>query len=334
MKISASIYSDKDRSLKETIQDLADHNVDILHVDCNDDISVFEDIRQIRQWCKLPIDLHIITETPSKYMSLLEQVPVEYVTFQYENLKEPLKIPPTVTAKKGLAIITPTPIEVFEEYTDFDFILIMATIPGQSGGVFDKWNFKKIRTFKKKYPEKSVHVDGGVNGEVSFILRNMGVSSAVSGSYLFKAPSVGQALLNLTNRSIESEFEVEDFMVPLEECPVVYLETLRLKSTLEEIERGQLGFSLVLDNERKLQGIISNADVRKGLLKQFDALPSVEIEKMVNRNPVRINDKSTVVEMLQVIKRCPFPVMYLPVADENGFAKGIVTFVNLIKSEI
>jgi len=334
MKISASIYSDKDRSLKETIQDLADHNVDMLHVDCNDDISVFEDIRQIRQWCTLPIDLHIITETPSKYMSLLEEVPVEYVTFQYENLKEPLKIPPAVTAKKGLAIITPTPVEVFEEYADFDFILIMATIPGQSGGVFDKWNFKKIRTFKKKYPAKSVHVDGGVNGEVSFILRNMGVSSAVSGSYLFKAPSVGQALLNLTNRSIESEFEVEDFMVPLEECPVVYLENLGLKPALEEIERGQLGFSLVLDNDRKLQGIISNADVRKGLLQQFDMLPSVSIDKMVNRNPVRINDKNTVIEMLQVIKRCPFPVMYLPVVDELGFAKGIVTFVNLIKSEI
>ena len=63
------------------------------------------------------------------------------MTFQVENLKEPLEIPTSITGKKGLAIITPTPISAFDPYVDFDFILIMATIPGQSGGVFDKINF-------------------------------------------------------------------------------------------------------------------------------------------------------------------------------------------------
>jgi len=75
------------------------------------------------------------------------------------------------------AFTTHTGIEVFDDYPQFDFILIMATVPGQSGGVFDKINFEKIRKFRKQYPIKSIHVDGGVNGEVSFILRNMGVSS-------------------------------------------------------------------------------------------------------------------------------------------------------------
>lgn len=334
MKISASIYSDKDRDLKTTIQDLVNHNVDLLHVDCNDDVTVFEDIKKIRHWCDVPIDLHIITEKPSKYYKLLEENPVEYITFQYENLKEPLKIPETVTGRKGLAIITPTAVDVFDMYSDFDFILIMATIPGQSGGVFDRENYRKIRTFKRKYPAKSIHVDGGVNGEVSFILRNMGVSSAVSGSYLFRAPSVGQALLNLTNRNIESEFLVADFMIPLDECPVVFVENLALKSTLQEIENGQLGFTLVTDKKQQFQGIISNADIRKGLLKQYTQLPDLDISQLINRNPVKINDTNTVVEMLNVIKRCPFSVMYLPVVDERNFTKGIVTFVNLIKSEL
>jgi pentose-5-phosphate-3-epimerase len=86
MKISASIYSDKKRKLKEVIEDLVQHQVELLHVDCNDDLSVFEDIKQIRTWCNLPIDLHIITENPSKYYSLLEENPVEYLTFQFEDL--------------------------------------------------------------------------------------------------------------------------------------------------------------------------------------------------------------------------------------------------------
>jgi pentose-5-phosphate-3-epimerase len=334
MKISASIYSDKKRELKETIQDLVNHNVDLLHVDCNDDLTVFEDIKQIRTWCNIPIDLHIITDTPSKYMPYLEETPVEYVTFQYENLKEQLNIPKTITAKKGLAIITPTSIDAFDNYADFDFILIMATIPGQSGGVFDRYNFEKIRAFKNKYPAKSIHVDGGVNGEVSFILRNMGVSSSVSGSYLFNAPSVGQALMNLTNRSVESEFLIEDFMIPLNECPNVRIESLNLKSVLTAIEKGKLGFTLISNASDKLVGIISNADIRKGLLNQFDRLPEIDVMSMMNENPVKIKNINTVVEMLNLIKKCPFPVMYLPVVDNEGNAKGIVTFVNLVKSEI
>ena len=42
MKISASIYSDKKRALNEVIADLVEHQVDLLHVDCNDDLTVFD----------------------------------------------------------------------------------------------------------------------------------------------------------------------------------------------------------------------------------------------------------------------------------------------------
>ena len=215
MKISASIYSDNKRSLADVIKDLDNHQVDILHVDCNDDLSVFDDIKAIRKMCDLPIDLHIITEQPSKYYQLLEENPVEYITFQYEDLKEELRIPETVNGKKGIAVITPTSVEIFEEFKTFDFILIMATIPGQSGGKFDTINFSKIREFRNKFPGKSIHVDGGVNAEVSFILRNMGVTSSVSGSYLFNAASIGNALMNLTKRDVESHYSVSDFMILL-----------------------------------------------------------------------------------------------------------------------
>ncbi|TNE54595.1 MAG: CBS domain-containing protein [Bacteroidetes bacterium] len=334
MKISASIYSAGDRDLRSVIQDLEEHHVDLLHVDCNDDPAVFEDIRKIREWTKIPIDLHLITDRPEFYFPLLRDCPVDYLTFQYESLKEPLKIPSDIQGRKGLAIITPTDVEVFDAYANFDFILIMATIPGQSGGVFDSENFNKIRAFKKKYPAKSIHVDGGVNGEVSFILRNMGVSASVSGSYMFKAPSIGHALMNLTVRNIDSHYHVSDFMVPLEECPRVVSDNMTFLKVLESIERGQLGFTLVIDQQGKLEGIISNADVRKALLRiDADADRLAELE-FVNRNALSVNENSTVYEMLELIKRASFPVMYLPVVDEVGKASGIVTFVNLIKGEI
>lgn len=334
MKIAASIYSDKNRPLKDVIDDLVQHQVDLLHVDCNDDSSVFEDIQQIRTWCNLPIDLHIITPNPEKYFELLRKTPVEYVTFQFEQLGSKLEIPSDISGKKGLAIITPTSIEAFDTYRDFDFILIMATIPGQSGGVFDKQNFSKIRQFRKKYPDKSIHVDGGVNGEVSFILRNMGVSSSVSGSYLFNAPSVGHALMNLTKREIESQFMIADFMTPIEECPIVELDHLSMKNVLETIESGNLGFCLVINQEQQLSGIIATADIRKALLKHIDDFSKMHTGEWINSNPVAIYQENTVIELLQKIKKCPFPVSYLPVISKDGKASGIVNFTYLIKGEI
>jgi ribulose-phosphate 3-epimerase len=334
MKISASIYSDKKRELEAVIEDLVQHQVDMLHVDCNDDPGVFDDIKKIRKMCSLPIDLHIITEHPHRYFELLRECPVEYITFQYEQLEEKLNIPEDITGKKGLAIITPTPIEVFDSYSDLDFILIMATVPGQSGGIFDKHNFDKIRQFRKKYPAKSIHVDGGVNGEVSFILRNMGVSSSVSGSYLFNAPSVGHALMNLTKRKIESHYHVEDFMIPIEECPTVDENNASLTTILEAIEIGNMGFCLVIKENGELAGIVSSADIRKAMLKKLSDLNRIETVDLINTNPISIAAHATVIELLQLIKRCNFPVMYLPVLKNGRKAAGIVNFVHLIKGEL
>jgi len=334
MKISASIYSDKLRPLAEVIQDLDAHQVDLFHVDCNDDPSVFTDIAEIRKWSTTPIDLHLITEKPEAYFELLRENPVDYLTFQFEKLKAPLRLPKDIQGKKGIAITTDTPVDIFQGFSEFDFILIMATTPGQSGGKFDQHNFQKIRKFRKMYPTKSIHVDGGVNGEVSFILRNMGVSSCVSGSYLFNAPSIGQALMNLTKREIESSFQIKDFMVPADECPVCYSHLHSAKEIVQVVDQGKLGFALVLKDDGKLIGIVSSADIRKGVLKKWDEPQQINISDIMNTSPFFILETATVVELLKLIKTCSFPVMYMPVVNSIGHAVGIINFAHLIKGEI
>lgn len=334
MKISASIYSDNNRPLKEVIADLVNHKVDLLHVDCNDDVAVFDDILKIRDWTTTPIDLHIITETPDKYFDLLRKVPVEYVTFQFEQLQPGFSIPKDISGKKGLAVITPTPVEVFKDFPEMDFILIMATIPGQSGGVFDALNFSKIRKFRNLFPGKAIHVDGGVNGEVSFILRNLGVRSSVSGSYLFKAPSIGHALMDLTAREMDSSYKIKDFMIPIDEAPTVFIEELSNEAILKAIEKGNLGFCLIINRDGNLEGLISNADVRKGLLRNLSDFNEMTAANLVNRNPLTIDEDMNVMEMMKVIRTSSFQITYLPVKDSENRAKGIVTFVNLIKGEL
>jgi pentose-5-phosphate-3-epimerase len=334
MKISASIYSNKTDLLENTIKNLHQNGVDLFHVDCNDDLGVFDDFKTIRAHSNKPIDLHIITPTPEKYFSYIEKEKPDYVTFQFEEISGKLQLPDTL-AKYGLAITSNTPIDVFDEYAEcFSFILIMATTPGKSGGQFNKENFEKIRAFKRRYPEKAVHVDGGVNAEVSFILRNMGVDVAVSGSYLFNETHVGTALLNLKANETHSTYCVKDFMHNKNEIPLLVNENCQLKDVLNSIETGKMGFTILADKTGKLEGLISNADVRKGLLKHIEDLNKVTINDVTNRTPVTINENTTVKEMLEFIRNKKFPISYMPVLDNNEKVSGALTFFNLIKGEL
>lgn len=70
MKISASIYA-KPKIDLALLDMLEDYKVDFIHIDCNDDMSVFDDIRWIKSKSKLPIDLHIISNKVSKFYDVL-----------------------------------------------------------------------------------------------------------------------------------------------------------------------------------------------------------------------------------------------------------------------
>ena len=65
MKISASIYSSKEKLLSEIVTELDHHEVDYFHVDCNDDPRVFDDIAYINEHSTSPADLHIISSPQS-----------------------------------------------------------------------------------------------------------------------------------------------------------------------------------------------------------------------------------------------------------------------------
>jgi pentose-5-phosphate-3-epimerase/CBS domain-containing protein len=335
MKISASVYSSKNQSLPEIINELDVHGADLFHIDCNDDLNVFTDIAQIKQLSKTPVDLHIISSEPEKFYAQIKALNVEYVTFQYENLKTKLNVPADIKSKLGMAITSETDISAFDEYADkFDFILFMTTTPGQSGGTFDKRNFKKIRQFRQKFPTKRIHVDGGVNGEVSFILRNMGVYASVSGSYLMNSESLGAAMLNLKTHEVDSHFQVKDFMRETDELPLLKQKDRSVVNILRSIEDYDVGFTILIDDDGKLDGIVTNADVRKGLLKHIDNLNAVTVEDITNTNPVKANENFSVMELLKFIKQQSFAISYLPVVDDTNKVTGAVTFFNLIKGEL
>lgn len=310
-------------------------NIDSFHIDCNDNPAVFDDIAQIRRISDTPIDLHIISAEPEKYLDEIMRHEVEYVQFQYEDMQgRNFELPDNGT-QYGLAVVSDTPLEVFEAYQEhYSFILLMTTTPGQSGGVFRKDNFNRIRRFGKMFPGKKIHVDGGVNDEVSFILRSMGVDSAVSGSFLVNHTSMGAALMGLKMQDVQSHYLVRDMMIDKADLPVLRTDCCTFREVLQAIEEYDLGFALFTDDSSRFFGLSSNADVRRGLLSNMEDLNKTQIRDIVNTKPVSIQETATVSDMLSLVTSKSFPILFLPVVDAQGKLVGAVTFNNLIRGEV
>jgi ribulose-phosphate 3-epimerase len=333
MKISASIYSGKDKTPVQLVQELDAHGIDMLHVDCRDNEKVFDDIAAIRKVSSTPIDLHIISAEPEKYLSRIEELGIEYVSFQYEQLNQMPALPANSKTKFGLSIISSTSIDVFEPVKDtFSFIMLMATVPGQSGGEFNRDSFQKIVEFKNRYPKVSIEVDGGVNDEIAYILRLLGVNTIVSGSYLMNHESLGAGMLSFHKKPVaHTSFSVSEFATPVKYLPVLKKAELAFETVLHTIEKYALGFVLVTDEAGKLEGVISNADVRRALLKNIADLNSIEATAMVNTKPICISQAATVADIVRLLNELNFIVLFLPVVDSDNVLKGAVLLNNLTR---
>lgn len=333
MKISASIYSQKERNLPELVQMVDAYKIDSFHVDCNNNEAVFDDIAEIRKISRTPIDLHIISPDPQPFIDRAAAMGVEYVQVQLEDAVQPFHFPGGTQTRFGLALVSGTPVEAFAPYADSAFfVLFMTTTPGQSGGVFNKENFRRIREFAKKFPGKRIHVDGGVNGEVSFVLRLLGVDSVVSGSFLVNHALPGVALLDLLHREVNSTFSVGDFMEEAD-LPALPEHGCNFLQAVEAVEKWGKGFVFYTDADQKLTGISSNADIRRALLKHRDNVHGVPADDFINRKPLTVNRNENITELLRLIKRQRFPVNFLPVTDNEGRLAGYLTFNALIRGE-
>ena len=122
-------------------------------------------------------------------------------------------------------------------------------------------------------------------------------------------------------------------MMSGDEVPVLMPENRSFENVLRNIEQYQMGFTILVDNKNNLEGIISNADVRKGLLNNINTLSAITEIDITNRTPITVNENATVVELIRLIKSKKFPITYLPVVNDTNKLVGALTFFNLVKGE-
>ena len=313
---------------------LDDFGVDFWHLDSIENQDVFNDIHEIHKISSTPVDLHIITKNPENFLQQIEQHKPSRVSFQIEELPVGFEFPKLSQSEVGLAIQISNPnIEnlIAEYQSQIDFVLLMMTTPGMSGGRFDDTFFQIIRQLIQKFPKIAWTVDGGVTHEISYILRLLGVQTIVVGSYLTGHQNMARAILDIHSRKVNSQFKVVDYAIPAEELPVV-LESSSVLEMLEKMQNYKLGIVFVVDALQSLVGVITNADIRKVLIsKQFDY--HLGLEKFINRSPVLIYHNSTTETMIKLLDDTNFPILVLPIVSAKNELIGAISFHNLLSED-
>ncbi|MEP7318044.1 MAG: KpsF/GutQ family sugar-phosphate isomerase [Panacibacter sp.] len=121
-----------------------------------------------------------------------------------------------------------------------------------------------------------------------------------------------------------------DDIYKMNEAPNVEVDTT-LKGVIIEISKGRLGATAVVDKAKKVQGIITDGDVRR-MLEQINDVSHVKALDILNRNPKTVAPGLLAAEAFEILKQ--FDISQLIVTDDTNVYLGILHLHDLIREGI
>lgn len=199
MKIAPSLLAADFSKLGEEMQDIEKGGADLVHLDVMDgrfvpNISFGPPVIQaLRPITKLPFDVHLMIYHPEDYFDILKNIGVEMASFHIEavtHVDRVIHALKSANIKCGLAVNPGTSLSMIDTVLPLlDYVLIMSVNPGFGGQKFIPYAVDKVKQLKKMITEKqlsvSIEVDGGVNQDNAFLLKNAGADILVAGSSVF-----------------------------------------------------------------------------------------------------------------------------------------------------
>lgn len=197
-KISPSLLAADFANIENEVKKVTEAGADFLHLDIMDGHFVPNltfgppVVAAIKKVATIPLDVHLMIETPEKYVDEFLKAGADYLTIHVESTQQTAELLKKIRAygaKSGLTLRPRTPIESVKEFLPLcDLVLVMTVEPGFGGQSFMMDQVAKI-DWLKDYRTKNnlsylIEVDGGVSDKTRPHVENADV--LVAGTYVFK----------------------------------------------------------------------------------------------------------------------------------------------------
>ena len=159
-------------------------------------------VEAFRKLTDLPLDVHLMIDTPRKYIDAFCEAGADIVTFHIEATDDPEPIIQKLSrlgVGVGIAFNPMTPVSRIQPYLpSCDVALVMSVNAGFGGQSFEPIALEKVRELRQHSPESLIiEIDGGINNETIESSLDAGAQLLVVGSAIFKQENYGDAIENL-----------------------------------------------------------------------------------------------------------------------------------------
>lgn len=215
IKTSPSLLACDFLHLADEVKRAEDSGCDMLHCDVMDGMYVpnisfgFDIIGKIHSITSLPLDVHMMTAAPQKYIDVLRDAGASSVTIHHdvmpkEELIETLKYIKSLGMKAAVSLKPAYPAsDAFDFVPYCDMILVMTVEPGFGGQKFMTSMLPKIKELREylnaNNPECDIQVDGGVGETTVADCAAAGANVFVVGTASFRAENMKNAITTITD---------------------------------------------------------------------------------------------------------------------------------------
>jgi len=202
VEIVPSILSANFARLADEITRVERGGATMLHLDVMDghfvpNLTIGQPVvESIRKSTKLHLDVHLMIESPERYVTEFVKAGANSVSVHYEaarNLDGVLQMIREAGAMAGVVLNPATPVEVLEDVLGVvDYVLLMSVNPGFGGQKLIPYVLDKVRRLNLMRRAKNlafpIEIDGGVHRENLAEVVRAGCDWIVTGSGIFHSP--------------------------------------------------------------------------------------------------------------------------------------------------
>ncbi len=200
--IAPSILSADFTQLGQQVRACQDAGADWIHIDVMDGRFVPNltmgpfIVKAVRQVTDLPLDVHLMVETPEPMLAAFAQSGATYLNVHIEtcpHIHRTLQTIRELGCKPGITVNPGTPASQLDEILHLvDLVLVMSVNPGFSSQTFLPEVLSKVSYLSKRLakinPDAWLEIDGGMNTTTLPLALQAGVQVFVAANAIFNHP--------------------------------------------------------------------------------------------------------------------------------------------------